>query len=719
MLVELAPIRYTQGTGNWPDAVVGRNGSANGCGAKQLGERRAMTGHSGEAPRQRRAAVGPPSKESMHRTASDGDDLPLLVLDQDFDDPRLSALLREPSARRRSVSPAAACVGTRQAISIHSLLGECPDCGAPVTVREWLQVADCWQCGASVALERVVQRVAAVDLPPRQEPAVHERSVEEKAPVAREQVARPVVPTSKPALVPAPVRVRQRPLVPPPRYTSEVEPPPLPARPAPTLIRSVRDGFAWLQLLPAWLVSLLVHLLMFLILAALSFRPSRPLVASITLSTTVSAEDREGEVVQRIGKSDPTQLDLPTPEWDESLDREAKEVVIQADQDARELRELPEAQMAYLPPLKELRRALQSHEPQRMFAARDPRLRIEMVRQEGGTTWTEAAVARGLRWLDLHQMPDGRWSLDHFPAAAECDGRCGSEGHIHSDSGATALALLPFLGAGQTHRTGRYRETVKRGLEWLLDHQGDDGDLRYDSQGPAGMYAHGQATIVLCEAYAMTGDKKLRRAAQKAVEFIEEAQHRDGGWRYQPGERGDTSVLGWQWMALQSARAAGLKVSSATLRRASRYLDSAMSEDQIRYAYQPGERPTHVMTAEALLCRLYQGWSAEDERVRWAAEWLLVEHPPRPDDPNVYYWYYATQALHHLGAELWDGWNLQLRDALVQSQNLYGHEAGSWDPVGPHTPEGGRLYATALAICTLEVYYRHAPIWQTAKVETR
>lgn len=701
-----------------------------------------MTGHFGEAARQRRTAIEPPSStssvasdgpcapSSLHPETADATpssarihaggeaDLPVLVLDQAADDPSLAALLREHSAPRKPAVRLAACVGKRQAISVSSLLGECPDCGAPLTVREWLQVADCWRCGASVALERVVVR-ETIAPPKKDEQKTPVQPVAKREPQVKRELAAPAERSDKNKVKPTtagtarkPTGVSWRSVGPPPRMLPEVEAPPLPSSAGPALMRSVREGLAWFQLLPAWLVSLLVHLLLFILLAALSFQPSRPLVESITLSTTVSTADREGEVVHRLQKRDPTRFDLPTPEWDESLDREAKEVVIQADQDARELRELPEAQLAYLPPLRELRRALESREPQRMFAARDPRLRTEMVRQEGGTTWTEAAVSRGLRWLDLHQMADGSWSLDRFSEAIECSGRCSSHGHIHSDTGATALALLPFLGAGQTHRTGRYRKTVDRGLEWLLAHQDDDGDLRHDSHGPAGMYAHGQATIVLCEAYAMTGDKRLHRAAQRAVEFIEEAQHREGGWRYQPGERGDTSVLGWQWMALQSARAAGLKVSKATLRRAGRYLDSAMSDDQIRYAYQPGERPNHVMTAESLLCRLYQGWSPEDERLRWAAEWLLVDHPPRVDDPNVYYWYYATQAMHHLGDELWDGWNLQLRDALVQSQNIYGHEAGSWDPVGPHTPEGGRLYATALAVCTLEVYYRHAPIWR-------
>ena len=46
------------------------------------------------------------------------------------------------------------------------------------------------------------------------------------------------------------------------------------------------------------------------------------------------------------------------------------------------------------------------------------------------------------------------------------------------------------------------------------------------------MYAHGLATITLCEAYGLTKDERIGAAAQRAVIFIEHAQHpASGGWR--------------------------------------------------------------------------------------------------------------------------------------------------------------------------------------------
>ena len=71
------------------------------------------------------------------------------------------------------------------------------------------------------------------------------------------------------------------------------------------------------------------------------------------------------------------------------------------------------------------------------------------------------------------------------------------------------------------------------------------------------MYSHAIATMALCEAYGLSRDP-VSRAAQKALAFIIEAQNpTTGGWRYSPGQAGDTSVFGWQMFALRSGQLAG------------------------------------------------------------------------------------------------------------------------------------------------------------------
>ena len=85
-------------------------------------------------------------------------------------------------------------------------------------------------------------------------------------------------------------------------------------------------------------------------------------------------------------------------------------------------------------------------------------------------------------------------------------------------------------------------------------------------RGQQMMYSHGLATIALCEAYGLTGDRQVGPAAQGAVNFILNAQNpADGGWRYNPRDPGDTSVVGWQLMALKSAHMAGLNVGGSVV----------------------------------------------------------------------------------------------------------------------------------------------------------
>jgi hypothetical protein len=345
-----------------------------------------------------------------------------------------------------------------------------------------------------------------------------------------------------------------------------------------------------------------------------------------------------------------------------------------------------------------------------LIGGRSPTVRAGSLFDEGGTEETELAVAMGLKWLAKHQNPDGSWSLDHFDKTGDCNGKCTEAGQL-SDTAGTALALLPFLGAGHTHREGEYKETVERGLQWLVQNRHErDGWM---GEGAGRMYAHGQVAIALCEAYALTNDSKLRGPAQQAIDFIVEAQHAAGGWRYFPGEPGDMSIVGWQLMALRSAQMSDLRVPAEVLERSNGFLDSVqMNKNVARFAYKPGLEPTETMTAEGMLCRLYAGRETTDATLTTAADYLLQKHPPAINKPNMYYWYYGTQVMHHLGGSRWKRWNERMRKLLVDMQIRQGHQTGSWTPREYPDTAGGRLYMTALAVCTLEVYYRHLPLYR-------
>lgn len=625
--------------------------------------------------------------------------LPVLRLDSSSP---LPPLPHQPSAR-----PASASV--RQAkgkfwFDGSAILCACPDCGAPMSVRQWLLIADCWRCGASIELteeqEREVERLLA------------ERPAGPAVGPARQ--AGPAAPAAVPP--PAPFRPATRPAeriaVPPPPPPSDHAEPALRSR-APTtdlwLHRVVNDT-------PAWLISLLVHLIVFTLLALFTLEQPPAEEPFIVLSSSLARRRSEGDDTFRIPADDLAQFDMPLPSKANLRDDRQRKALLAAAQDARELR-LPD-DTPNLPDLKTVKsRVGQADGYAAAIAARDPRLRAEIVTQEGGTTLTEAAVARGLRWLANHQNRDGSWSLADFRRAGDCS--CSGDGAYTDKAAATALALMPFLGAGQTHLAGKHRDVVSRGLRWLLEHQGKDGDLRAGAE-ERGMYAHGQATIVLCEAFAMTGDEVLRVPAEKAVAFIVAAQYHDGGWRYMPSPKkleGDTSVVGWQLMALQSARAANLAVPDETWQMAGYFLDGVQHRDGALYAYMEGHEPSPSMTAEGLLCRMYLGWKKDRPGIVRGSRWLLDNHLPTAKESNFYYWYYGTQVLHHYGGPEWDKWNLQMRDVLVNSQETRGHAAGSWTPRDRYDRSGGRIFTTAIAVCTLEVYYRHLPIFRQLELD--
>ncbi len=326
-----------------------------------------------------------------------------------------------------------------------------------------------------------------------------------------------------------------------------------------------------------------------------------------------------------------------------------------------------------------------------------------------------AAVAEALKWLAAHQLPDGSWSFDHTRAAG-CGGKCPNAGKLaEARTGATAIALLSFLGAGQTQREGRYKETVERGLAFVGRQMdiNDNGGSLYEPGGR--MYSHGLAAIALCEAYALTHDKRLHLPAQAAINFTCYAQDPvGGGWRYEPRQKGDTSAFGWQIMALKSGHMAYLRVPTPVIKKAFAYLDTVQYESGARYGYLKPGQGSSATTAIGLLCRMYLGWKKDNPALQRGVQWIS-EQGPAPGD--MYYNYYATQVMRHWEGPLWKKWDEQMRPQLLDSQAKAGHEKGSWFFKHHHSDRGGRLYCTAMAAMTLEVYYRISPIYGNQSIE--
>ena len=121
------------------------------------------------------------------------------------------------------------------------------------------------------------------------------------------------------------------------------------------------------------------------------------------------------------------------------------------------------------------------------------------------------------------------------------------------------------------------------------------------------------------------------------------------------------------------------------------------------------------MTAIGTLMRIFRGRPKTDPTIIKAIDYLAKEGPSPKD---VYYNYYGSQVLFQIGGKQWKSWNTILREYLINSQEKEGHMAGSWwFPGDPSNQTGGRLYVTAMACLTLEVYYRYMPVFEPATAD--
>lgn len=496
----------------------------------------------------------------------------------------------------------------------------------------------------------------------------------------------------------------------------------------------IAHRFLFFNVMPSWMVSFVIHVAIIIVLAIMFLPKIQDPRVSLEAGDTDSSGFEQLDV-----NFDP--VDADSLEADETAEMPVEEVsdALEEPESLADLTiedfgtEFSGDDSSFLDEaLEEVN--LQGNET----SARSETARQAQVRKYGGNAESENAVEMALEWLARHQLPDGGWNLDHTqgPDVDKEIGRDKNNPGVYDSArnGATALALLPFLGHGDTHIEGKYKDVVEAGLNFLkknADAQGR-GLSWHDSDGT--MYSHGLTAIVFAEAYAMTEDSELATYAQGAIWFIEDAQDRQGGgWRYVPKEMGDTSAVGWQLMALKSAKLSEFDYSPKTIKRAEKFLDRVSIDNGAWYGYM--ERPYRNsdgsysasrkgVSSVGLLCRMYMGWGRDHNGLTKGVARISQLGPSigtrtSKNSVDMYYNYYATQVMKHWGGSDWDEWNRVMRDFLVDQQETKGTKKGSWYWNGnSHSAEaGGRLYHTAMAAMTLEVYYRYLPLYKDEATE--
>jgi hypothetical protein len=363
----------------------------------------------------------------------------------------------------------------------------------------------------------------------------------------------------------------------------------------------------------------------------------------------------------------------------------------------------------------------------------------------GGRTKKEDAVLHALRWLAAHQSEDGGWEAAGFDKW--CDGKPNTgekpdgPGKAMYDAGVTGLSLCAFLGAGYTNRGDHeFAKVVRKGLAYLKNVQDAEGCF-----GPRStqhyIYNHACASLAMVEAYGMTESNIYKGPAQKALDFMALSRNPYFVWRYgvKPGDN-DSSVTGWMMMALKSAKlinedavkrgkAAPLVFDEEAFAGIRAWLDKMTDPDYGRVGYIqrgsgparpqelvdrfPGEK-SESMTAVGMLARIFMGDDPrKDPIIKKGADLcakLLPTWNTNDGSIDMYYWYYATLSIFQMGGEYWKAWDGAMNTAMVGNQRMDGNYCswkGSWDPVDPWGPDGGRVYSTAILAMCLEVLYRY------------
>ncbi len=315
---------------------------------------------------------------------------------------------------------------------------------------------------------------------------------------------------------------------------------------------------------------------------------------------------------------------------------------------------------------------------------------------------SELAILRGLDWLVKVQSGDGSWGEKNKGAM-------------------TGLALLCFLGHGETDKSPQYGVTVAKAVQWTLDEgTKNQGNLNMEgSITQTGAYEHGILTYALGEYFTMTKDERVVELLKSAIGKIVTGQGPGGGWNYHFDKtRNDLSVSGWQIQALKAAHLSQLNLPGvdAALDKAVEYIDRVKGPKG-GYGY-VGPEDRYSLSGVGVLCRLF--WKGDRGDVSKGMDFILDEtdkHQPKPiqykgDNADLYAWYYHTQAALMYGGAAWQKWNRWFQDEICDSQN----PDGSWPAPGGkmHGPANeesvaGKVYRTTFCILMLEVYYRYMP----------
>ncbi len=319
-----------------------------------------------------------------------------------------------------------------------------------------------------------------------------------------------------------------------------------------------------------------------------------------------------------------------------------------------------------------------------VFGSRDSGTRGGLIGRYGAGR-TAALVEGTLRYLKMHQDPDGMWN---------------------KNTGDTALVLLCFLAHGEIPgQSPEFGATVEKAIRALIadqikteaeakadhpdaprtggTHSWRRGEIGYFKKRDQCNYAQLVATYALAEAYAMTRIPDLKAVVQRAIKPIIEGQNVNGGWYYNLDAKckvTDSSYTSWAVQALKATKLAGFHDPKlvATLKKAANGMKTCAhtgGEHAGAFGYldtMPQKNTYFGLTATGalILQMLDQGGTDLGRKAvaymnNWKPTFTRNAYKNMGPSPQ-YYCYYLSQVRFNLGdnSEAWKRWN-------VEQQKLY------------------------------------------------
>jgi hypothetical protein len=287
---------------------------------------------------------------------------------------------------------------------------------------------------------------------------------------------------------------------------------------------------------------------------------------------------------------------------------------------------------------------------------------------------------------------------------------------------------MAFLSAGHVPGEGRYGDTVKKGVDYVLQAQHPNGVIAALNLGGEEMYHHGICTLMLAEVAGMTDEAqggKVRKALEKAVEVILTAQRTSdvrsphfGGWRYRVNSNdSDLSVTGWQIMALRAAKNLGCDVPAERIDLAVDYIKRCQDPASHGFRYMPNSRLTVPCTGTAILALEICGKQMHHSPEVQQAATFLIQDKNLPHWGSLHFFYglyYCSQAAFQLGDNYWRVFRPVMHKVLLDQQS----STGVWVAGDQGSRRFGPNYCTAMGVLALTVEYRYLPIYQRGEEPT-